>query len=71
MTLDDDYIGEAHYLDDRELATVLCALRLLQEVHGECGGDLPEQLQFIRDNAGTVEPLDLDEIDELCDRLNS
>jgi len=66
----DEDIGEAHYLDERELATVLCALRLLQEVHAECGGDIPAHLQDIRDNNQTLEPLELDEIDELGDRLN-
>lgn len=63
--------GKAYALDERELAAVLCALRLLQQVHGECDGDLPEDLQFIRDNAGAVEPLELDEIDGLCERLNN
>lgn len=58
-------------LSARELATVLCALRLLQEVHGECDGDIPGHLQDIRDDGDTIEALDLDEIDDLCERLNS
>jgi hypothetical protein len=48
-------------LNDRELATVLAALRTAQE-------DRPifEQMPHFED----VEPLDDDEIDALCEELN-
>jgi len=64
----DRLVEIAHPLDSRELATVLAALRFLQAtiVNGDTDrlGDIDE----IRTEAGT--PLDADEIDALCERLN-
>lgn len=56
-------------LDDRQRDTVLCALRLLQQVHGSCAGDLTDDLESIRRNDHD-DPLEMDEIDVLCERLN-
>ncbi|MGD9613819.1 MAG: hypothetical protein AB7H90_01330 [Alphaproteobacteria bacterium] len=59
-------------LPDRELAAVLAGLRLLQ-----CGyvasGDPDDQagIELIASNNGALVPLDDDEIDALCERLNS
>ncbi|MCI0457788.1 MAG: hypothetical protein L0Z62_12540 [Gemmataceae bacterium] len=53
-------------LSDRELATVLAALRFWQDEmgpHAHAGGCYPEHFE------GT-QPLDSREIDELCERLN-
>lgn len=60
----------ARMLDAEELATVLCALRCYQQVNGECGGDVPDDLEDIRSDGGKLEPLDMDEVDALCERLN-
>lgn len=68
-------------LDNRELATVLAALRLWQTDRPQqpkadiTGWPLVSERQGmlldIADNGGTVEPLNIDEIDELCERLNT
>ena len=56
-------------LNDRELGTVLAALRLWQN---ECSNDATDgALWDIATNGDTVQPLLDDEIDELCERLNS
>lgn len=60
----------ARPFDEQELATVLAALRCYQQVRSQCGGDIPEDLQDIADNGGTLEALETDEIDGLCERLN-
>ena len=55
-------------MDDRELNTVLAALRLWQTQREQ---DLPLDLLSIASNGGTQEPrLSGEEIDALCDRLN-
>jgi hypothetical protein len=54
-------------LTDRELATVLAALRFWQDEmgpHPHASGCYPEHFDGI-------EPLDAQEIDDLCDRLNT
>lgn len=57
-------------LDARERATVLAALRCYQQVRAECGGDIPDDLQDIADDGGTIEALESDDIDALCERIN-
>jgi hypothetical protein len=52
----------------RERDTVLCALRLLQQVDTECDGELTAELEDIR--CDHAQALDTDEIDSLCERLN-
>ena len=50
----------------RELATILAALRFWQEQ------DAPPAHQYdIATDCGEFEPLDSDEIDALCERLNA
>jgi len=53
-------------LSEREIATVLAALRAWQQspMRGDCG------LDDIATDSGTVEALDADEIDDLCERIN-
>lgn len=55
-------------LDDRELAAVLAGLRLLQLnlARGTVGPAITDVLT----NGGTVKLLEMDEIDDLCSRLN-
>ena len=57
-------------LDLREMATVLAALR---EWQGILRGSEPEEgwIKDIASAGGTVTPLRADEIDELCQRLNT
>lgn len=52
-------------LNERELATVLAALRCWQKELTRTG--IPEDADDI---LGERDPLTLDEIDDLCDRLN-
>ncbi|MHB1892726.1 MAG: hypothetical protein ACYCTZ_04400 [Candidatus Dormibacteria bacterium] len=52
-------------LSDRELATVLAALRYWQ---GECGPEDAEAADMVHFDRCT--PLTTAEIDELCERLN-
>lgn len=53
-------------LDGRELATVLAALRHYQRWHRD-----DDEFNEIATNCGTLEPLTAEEIDALCERLNS
>lgn len=57
---------------NRELSAVLAGLRLLQRsaIPGTSVYDVPDSVTLILDNAGQVKPLDPDEIDSLCERLN-
>lgn len=56
-------------LDDSELAAVLAGLRLLQK-HLEDGPSLPDGIQDILTNGGTLTSLAPEDIDELCLRMN-
>jgi hypothetical protein len=55
-------------LNRREHATVLAALRHWQQTYRECLEELPEW--GIATDEGALEPLNPDEIDRLCARLN-
>ena len=58
--------------DKRQIATILAALRTMQQVRGECyGGELPEDIESIRTNGDTLQPLGDDEIDALCEQINA
>lgn len=58
-------------LNDRELATVLAALRNLQEDIGQyTDKDGWTVEDAFADHFTEHEPLSLDEIDDLCERLN-
>ena len=52
-------------LNDRELHTVLAALRYFQ------GRQVPLMIEEIANNAGEIEPLSEEEIDSLCVKLNT
>jgi hypothetical protein len=56
-------------LGERELAAVLAGLRLVQAEMGR-GEFLPQGVHSIFDDDGTITPLDTDEIDALCERIN-
>ena len=56
-------------LNDRELAAVLAGLRFWQREGMEYAGLLPEQ--DIADDCGKLTPLNAQEIDALCERLNT
>ncbi len=51
----------------REKSTVLAALRLWQSTSTR---QIPMNIQDIADSAGEINPLDDDEIDDLCERIN-
>lgn len=55
-------------LNTRELAAILAGLRNLQQdiIHEE----LALSIKAIMDDSKEVKPLTVDEIDELCERLN-
>ena len=53
-------------IDRDELATILAALRLLQETPA-----LPEAIEEIATEEGDFERLEGDRIDALCDRINA
>lgn len=50
-------------------ATVLAALRLYQS-NLDAFGDLPEGINDIASNCGTLQPLEADDINALCEGLN-
>ena len=59
-------------VDDRELATILAALRFHQTENLQGAGEIPDQ--FIREIAtdgGRLSPLRCQEVDDLCERLNA
>lgn len=55
-------------LNIEELATVLAALRYWQRT-GHGAAAMPREWDIATDD-GTLEPLDVDAIDALCERLN-
>jgi hypothetical protein len=59
-------------LSDREHATVLAALRYWQgEILADQFGRFPPEIEDIASNGGTVQALDVGEIDTLCERINT
>jgi hypothetical protein len=57
--------------DERELATILAALRYHQEENLKANPTIPDRaVRDIASNAGVVEPLTFQEVDALCARLN-
>jgi hypothetical protein len=55
-------------LDQRELSSILAALRYMQSHMGN--GDFRPDIDAIAANDNTIRPLDEDEIDALCERIN-
>lgn len=58
-------------LDARELGAVLAGLRAIQTMQTMFNRGLPPPLLDIMNDGGSFEPLTSEEIDTLCDRLNS
>ena len=54
--------------DERDI--ILASLRLYQHVYEETGGDIPDDILDIATNGGSHEVLDLEAIDDLCERIN-
>ena len=42
-------------VDSRQVAAILAALRLWQQAHADCAGDLPEEFVDIATNGGEFE----------------
>jgi hypothetical protein len=59
------------YLRQNEIDTVLASLRCYQQVYDTCAGDMPDELLKIATNGGLHEPPTLEEIDALCERINT
>lgn len=59
-----------HTMNARELASVLAGLRMLQHAITGTVAD-KDGIADIRTDSGELEPLSADEIDTLCERLNS
>lgn len=58
-------------IDDRQLATILAALRSHQDNNLRQGSGITDKyLQEIATNGGTFQPLSVDEVNALCERLN-
>ena len=61
----------AVHIDERELATILAALRFHQDENLQAGAGIPGQaIREIATDGGNLEPLSFDEVDELCERVN-
>lgn len=54
--------------DERDI--ILAALRLFQHVHEQTGGDIPDEILDIATDGDSHEPIDLEAIDDLCERIN-
>jgi hypothetical protein len=58
-------------VDQRELATILAALRFHQDENLQGGGEIPDRVvDDIATDGGTLKPLNFGEVDRLCQRLN-
>jgi len=58
-------------VDDRELATILAALRFHQAENLQGSGGIPDQaICGIATDMGRLAPLDFYEVDDLCEKLN-
>ena len=58
------------WMGEREHSTVLAALRLYQELSHDGKGVSDSAIDDIASNSGKLEPLNAEEIDHLCERLN-
>ena len=58
-------------VDDRELATILGALRFHQAENLQGSSDIPDQaIRDIASDCGRLKPLSFDEVEGLCERIN-
>ena len=59
-------------VDGQELATILAALRFHQDENLRAGPDIPDQaIKDIATDGGLLKPLNLKEVDRLCERINT
>jgi len=59
-------------VDERELATILAALRLHQDENLQgCSGIADQAIEQIATNSGSLKPLDFNEVGKLCERINT
>lgn len=56
-------------LSVQETHTILAALRYMQ-FNIKIGDEIPDEIQTLATDGGTSEPLSMEQIDELCQRLN-
>ena len=58
-------------VDERELATILAALRFHQDENLRACPDIPDQaIKDIATNCSSLKPLNSDEVSRLCERIN-
>jgi len=53
-----------------ERDVMLAALRLFQQVHHQTAGDIPDDILDIATDGDAHEVIDLEAIDDLCERIN-
>jgi hypothetical protein len=59
-------------VDDRELATVLAALRFHQDDNLRLGPDIPDRtIKDIATDSGSLKPLNSKDVSRLCERINT
>ena len=59
-------------VDDRQLATILAALRFHQAENLQSGAEIPDRdIEEIATDAGKLTALDFDEVEILCQSLNT
>ena len=59
-------------VDERELATILAALRFHQDENLQGCSDIADQaIKEIATNSGSLKPLDFNEVGKLCERINT
>ena len=59
-------------VDDRELATILAALRFHQDENLQGRADISDlAIREIATNIGSLKPLNFDEVEKLCERINT
>ena len=58
-------------VDERELATILAALRFHQDENLRIGSDIADQtIKDVASDCGSFKPLNFDEVSRLCERMN-
>ncbi len=58
-------------VDERELATILAALRFHQDENLRICPDIPDRaIKDIATDCGSLKPLDFDDVSRLCERIN-
>lgn len=59
-------------VNERELATILAALRFHQDENLRTGTEIPDcKISDIATNCGTLKSLNFDEVNKLCERINT